>query len=100
MTTEPSETSQESPNPQEPATPPATTPPAAVPERPPAVQNAPSKIYSVRLPIVTTDSLIALHYKVKHIPEPTDSAFLRYLVIQDAEKMRDDIKKRQGQVIR
>lgn len=60
-----------------------------------------SKIYSVRLPAsgtVIADNLITLHHKLQHIPEPTASEYLKYLITQDAEKTRDEIKKRRSQL--
>ena len=60
-----------------------------------------SQTYAVRLPasaISITESLIKLHHKLQHIPEATPSAYLKYLVIQNGEKMRDEINKRCSRV--
>lgn len=58
-------------------------------------------VYSVRLPtsaIPITNALIALHHNLQHIAEPTASAYLKYLITQDAEKMREEIKQRRSRI--
>lgn len=59
-----------------------------------------TKPYSVRLPIDITEALIQLHFALEHIPHQTSSDYLQYLVIQDAEKMRAEVKKRRDAVAR
>lgn len=59
------------------------------------------KNYSVRLQAsagLAVDSLIQLHHRLQHIPEATPSAYLKFLITQDAEKMRDEVKKRRSRV--
>ncbi len=60
-----------------------------------------SQTYSVRLPasaIPITEGIIKLHYQLKHIPEPTPSAYLKFLVMQDTQGIIDEIHKRRSRV--
>ncbi len=62
-----------------------------------------SQVFSVRLPasaVAAFEGLVKLHFKLQHIPQPTESAYLQYLITQDAEKMRDEIQKRRSQITR
>jgi hypothetical protein len=62
-----------------------------------------SQVFSVRVPanaVAAFQTLVELHFKLKHIPQQTESAYLQYLITQDAEKARDDILKRRSQIAR
>jgi hypothetical protein len=62
-----------------------------------------SEVFSVRLAAAAVPAfkhLVQLHFKLGHIPQPTESAYLQYLVVKDAEQMRDDIKKRRAAIAR
>jgi hypothetical protein len=60
-----------------------------------------SQVFSVRLPpsgVTIADSLVQLHFTMKHIPEATRSEYLKYLITRDAEGMRDSIVVRRTKV--
>jgi|GEM_PF-1667291 hypothetical protein len=78
--------------------------PKELPVKEPArVPPAGSQVFSVRLAATAVPAflhLVQLHFKLGHIPQPTESAYLQYLVVKDAEQMRDDIKKRRAAIAR
>ncbi len=81
-------------------------PETATPETPPELTPKPSpvegtQILSARLPVSgmpVVEAMIQLHYRMQHIPEPTVSKYIQYLLTQDAERMREEIKQRRAKV--
>lgn len=68
---------------------------------PPVYQSEGSTVFAVRFAANAVPALlgmIKLHHRLEHIPEATPSAYLKYLVVQDAERTRDEIKKRRNKV--
>jgi hypothetical protein len=83
---------------------PASQPQEPIKEQQP-VKESPvgSEVFSVRLAASAVPAfkhLVQLHFKLGHIPQATESAYLQYLVVKDAEQMRDDIKKRRAAIAR
>ena len=76
--------------------PPGPTPPPAA-----AQPKAVDIVVSTRFPVDAVkaiDALANLHFTLGHIPVPARSEYIRYLVTTDAEKQRDDIKRRRAVV--
>ena len=42
--------------------------------------------------------LIELHYKLGEIPEPTPSAYLKYLLVADVQRTNEEIQKRRQRI--
>jgi hypothetical protein len=72
-------------------------------EQPAKESSVGSEVFSVRLAATAVPAfkhLVQLHFRLGHIPQPTESSYLQYLVVKDAEQMRDDIKKRRAAIAR
>ena len=80
------------------------TGPAPVPCAPPAAPPPPpveSHVYSVRMqasviPII--ESLKHLHFTLGHTANEGDSEYIKYLMMKDAETMRDEIRARRAKI--
>jgi hypothetical protein len=62
-----------------------------------------SQVFSVRVAAAAVPvflQMIKLHFQLGHIGQPTESAYLQYLITKDTEKTRDDIVNRRRAIAR